>query len=739
MASNSVNTGSAGQLVINANVVEQDWVGNSSKVEWSAYFNERGSFGQIFGLSVAASVYTPSSTLWSGSFGVDWRGGGSQSTLIASGSTWFPHRADGTGDIIVAVNMGSTPYNGTGGPASVDVFLTFPTILRPPNAPSALSASRVSDTQVSLSWNNNALSNGQPQTNDIEIYVNGVVSQFLTINASSSATVAAQPNQKLQYRVRAWNASGPSAWTGLTPALYTTPAAPTDVVANKQSNLDIVVGFAENVSYSEYNHEVQHGVVSGSTTTWDAAILTTLASGVLTYRHVAPNAGQVHVYRVRAKQGSLTSAWVQSNSVQLLVAPNKPTIQGMASVVDRTKALAVGWVHNSVDTSPMSAYEFSTSTNGGTSWTTTGKVTSTVASRTLAASAYAANTQLSIRVRTWGAATTGGSDNTGASPWSDVAVVTFKSAPVATINSPAVNAVLNDSTLRVTLGFSQAEAATFVKAELELLRGTTLVETLDSNVQVGIIMDTPLQNGQAYTVRARVQDSNGLWSAWKSNAFTVTYLPPVPATVTTSYIADKGFGQINLVVPIPSSGQSAATTVTVTRTINGKTEVIVKDYPAAEALTFLDTTPTIHGTNTYVITTLSALGSQTSVTSVLVTDECRRAFLSKGTGFNSVGVFGGNLEIDESLSVASSTVEAAGRLNPIGLYGVERNVQLKVNSYVFEGFGSTLDELRDILLMPGKACYRDPSGRRVFGTAKGGISRKRVDRGEVNFTMTETS
>jgi hypothetical protein len=41
--------------------------------------------------------------------------------------------------------------------------------------------------------------------------------------------------------------------------------------------------------------------------------------------------------------------------------------------------------------------------------------------------------------------------------------------------------------------------------------------------------------------------------------------------------------------------------------------------------------------------------------------------------------------------------------------------------------------------MPGRACYRDSSGRRVFGAVKGGISRTKVNRGELSFTMKETS
>jgi hypothetical protein len=411
----------------------------------------------------------------------------------------------------------------------------------------------------------------------------------------------------------------------------------------------------------------------------------------------------------------------------------------MAAFADKASALVFGWTHNPIDTTPQTAYEFESSTNGGSSWTSSGKIVSTAASRTIAASTYAANVALTTRVRTWGSATTGGADGTGASPWSAIRTVTYKTVPTATITAPAEGGTVNDATLRVTVGFSQPEAATFVKAQLELLQGAALLETLESTIQVGITMATPVLNGTSYTIRARVQDSNGLWSAWDSNAFSVVYLAPVPAVVTLAYLEDTGFGQIGLTIAAPGGGQAAAAKLTITRTINGEVEYILKDYPASADMTFLDTTPTIHGTNLYTVTTISALGAETVVTGELVTEECRRAFLGKGPGFSQVGVFGGNLEVDEALSVASDTVQAAGRTKPIGLYGMETSVQLKVNSFVFEGFGSTLSDLRNLMLVPGKACYRDSSGRRVFGTARGSVQYKKTDRGDLSFTLTETS
>jgi hypothetical protein len=660
---------------------------------------------------------------------------------LGSGAVNIWHNADGTGSVSSSASFDDNNTWGELGDSGASGTIGMTTLKVVPGTPTGMTAARVSDSAINLGWTISHASNGAPTSTLVQQQINGGAwADLIGLGNVRSVTVAAAANQKVAYRVRAGNTAGTTAFSAASAPIYTTPAAPTNAVAVKNAGLDINLTFVENVAYSEHEHEVWHGTVDSGVTTWDSSVLATLASGVQSYTHVAPDPSFVHTYRVRAKTGTLYSTYATSNTVQLLAAPAAPTVPAMGAFANKAAALVFGWTHNPIDTTPQTAYEFESSTNGGSSWTSSGKVVSSAASRTIAANTHAANVALTTRVRTWGSATTGGADGTGASPWSAIRTVTYKTIPTTTITSPAEAAVVNDATLRVTIAFSQPEAATFVKAELELLQGATLLETLESTIQTGITMATPVLNGTSYTIRARSQDSNGLWSNWDSNAFSVTYLAPVPAGVALLYLPDTGFGQIGLTIPAPGAGQSAATTLTITRTIDGVAEDVVRNYPVSTPMTFLDTTPTINGTNTYTVTTISALGAETVVTADLVTDECRRAYLSKGAGFSQVGVFGANLEVDEDLFVASDTVLAAGRTKPIGLYGVETSVQLKVSSFVFEREGfSTIPQLRTLLLVPGKACYRDASGRRVFGTVRGGVQYRKTDRGDLSFTMTETS
>lgn len=739
----SRNTGTSGTLYLYYTISSVNTATRTYTVRVRGLIENRSSPTHVNGATWSIQSWGAS-----GTFDIN----GVQTITVYDGTTTLTLNAAGDASSSTQTfTMGATGTQGLGGPTAVSETLSLPAIKVLPNAPTGLTATRVSDTQIQLNWAQTSPSNGAVANHVIQRRVNqpaGVGAEVgwdsgTIISPTTTATVSAQPNEQWQYRVWARNAQGQRV-SNNSNIVYTTPAAPSSVAAAKLPNQDIKVTFVSNVAYEAYNHEVWHGSVAGGVTTWDGAPLTTLAAGVQEYTHAAPNPSQVHIYQVRAKQGTLFSSYVQSNQVQLLVAPNKPTVPAMGAFADKALAFNFNWVHNSQDTTPQSAYEVQYSVNGGTSWNTTNKTASTVQSYVFPAGWFSANTALTMRVRTWGQATTGGSEGTGASPWSDVKTVTFKTRPTTTITAPANGATLNGATVTVNLTFAQTEGATFVKAELRLSRttgGTVVLEDLETTNLIGTKFATTVDNATAYTVRARVLDSNGIWSNYVTNAFSVTYLPPVLPVTTLDYLEETGWGQINLTVPDPGAGESAAAFVTITRRIDGGAEeVLVTNFPTSPTLSFFDTTPTIHGTNTYTITVTTALGAQRVLTRTLVTEECRRAFLSKGSDFSMVAAFGGNLEVDISLSVASTTVQAAGRTKPIGLYGVETSKALKVSSFIFprESY-STILELEAFLLVPGRTCYRDATGRRVFGTVKGSVEYKKTDRGDLNFNLIETS
>lgn len=743
-------SGSAGLLRINASISGGSNSGGNNgggytDIAWSLQWFENVSAGSTWtGTPIGAAVYmTGLGAVWSGSFTFDWRPAGLQSQTIAAGTTRVHHNADGTppAGFTVQGSINSTGTSGGGGPTNAYQGVSLPTRKVVPGVPSAVAGVRNSDTQVTVSWSQSSASNGQPTSNTVRRKINGgAFADAVTISPATSTALAAAANQKLEFGVKATNAAGVSAWSADSLPVYTTPAAPTGLVATKVG-LDISLAWTPNVAFTEHEHVIEHGVDVAGVVTWDGSPLATKAAGVSTHTHVAPNPAQRHVYRVFARNtdvAALASTKATSNVVQLLTAPAKPTVPAIAAFRDKAATFRFAWVHNSIDSSAQTKRQTRYSLDGGSTWTTGSKTASTDLFQDFAASTWTANQAVTFQVRTKGAYDSGSDGDASYSPWSDSVTTTFKTKPVATITSPANASVYTQAALLVALGFSQAEAATFVSATIGLYSGATLLEQKVSTSLAGTAFTTRVADGGSYTVKATVTDSNGLTSTQVSNAFTVDYIEPVAAVVAVSYLPDSGVAQLELTIPDAGGGLVAATTVSIDRIIDGVSEPVISLYPSAPSLTILDTTPTIHGTNLYRVTTRSVDGATTVVEATLVTDESEWAFLSKGSSYQTIVRFQLAPGTTATPTVDSALVKAAGRRRPIGLYATTGGLVVSGSGALAEGYGSTPEEIEELLLLTGKGCLREPSGRRVFGEVKGSISRVDQENGQLSYTVTET-
>jgi hypothetical protein len=730
----------------------QDAGGNLSHLRGRVFMVRRGTGGQGTvnsnnNVTASAGVGT-TDPLWSTTvlstttLGYDWRGSSGMGDVgdeqvLYDGTFDVDHQADGTQTLTYAAAWNSIPGDILGD-VQLSGTVVLPKITSLPGVPTALTATRLSDSLIQLAWSQSSPSNGQPTTNTIRRRINGGAwSTVSTIAPATSANIAAAADQKIEYQVLASNAAGDSAWSTASSPVYTTPDAPTAVAAVKDAALDINITWTPNVAFSEHEHVIEHSANGGA-----YAALTVVSSGTSTYKDVAPNPAQTHRYRVRSRNtsGALTSAWVESDIVQLVAAPNKPTLPDLADYASKDAAFLVPWTHNPVDSTSQTAYEVERSTNGGSSWTSTGKVTSTTQSYSIAGGTYAADAVVTIRVRTWGQATSGGSDTTGASPWSDPQAVTFKSAPVVTVLDPADASTWDQATLVVTLGFSQAESATFVQATVVLSDGVDDLETVVSGSLSGITFDTLVENGGTYTVTATVLDSNGVSSVAVESEFDVAYTLPVAAGVTITYLSDSGVAQIDLTIDAPGMGEAEAVAVTITRTIDGVREDVIVAYPIdGPTLTILDTTPTINGQNDYLVRTLSADGAINDVAETLTTTEGLWAFLSSGPGYATIVSFFGDLRLASEPAKASALMTAAGRRLPIALYGDQESLTVSGSSTILSDEGSTAAEIEAFLREAELVCYRDPTGRRMFGRVTGSLATPSSEESAFQYKVTEAT
>lgn len=739
MPSWDVNTGSLGaKLRLIVDIVDTDAAARTYDVRFRLQLvsvNSATFVGNNIACSISGSGISTISTTFT------WAQGTSSKTLIDVTRT-ISANSNGAFSGSYTGSIGATGTQGIGGPTSNGPrSVSFPTLTVPPNTPTGCSASRVSDSQASVSWSQSHPSNGQPTSNTIRRRINGGSwSTVATISPANSVTLDAAVNQKLEYAVRANNSEGNSNWSNTSPAIYTSPQSPTNVQAAKDAALDITVSWTPRVGFSEHEHQVEFSTNGGSS--WQT--LATVSAGTSTYKHVNPDPGLVHVYRVRARNtstGNLTSAWVQSNSVQLLAAPNAPSLANLPPFADKAVALPVEWTHNPVDTTPQTAYEVEYSTNGGSSYSSTGKVTSTSPSYSFAAGSYAGDVQLTVRVRTWGEATTGGADGTGASPWSTTDTVTFKTRPVATITSPADASTWEQAALSVDVDFSQAEGASFVQATIVLAEGSTVLEELQSTTLPSTALETTAEDGGEYTITVTVRDSNGLVSDPVQSTFLVDFTEPVTATFTAEYLPDSGIVQLDVTIPEAGVGEVAAVGVTIFRTIDGVRETVVSGYPIeAGTVAFLDTTPTTHGTNEYEVRTTSADGATKDSDPVEVaTVEDLWAFASTGPGFSNIVRFCGDLEWSIASGRQSALVVAAGREKPIALFGENTTWTLSGSATLAPDLGVDPREMNQFLTDARLTCLRLPDGTRRFGYFSGEVAYPLSPVTELRFRLAEAS
>lgn len=128
--------------------------------------------------------------------------------------------------------------NGTS-TASASVTIPALTPVEPeaevPGTPTAVSATRNSDTKITVKWTNHANEGG---IDDSYIQVNENDEGWTDAGSVSGTTATyaynnASANSKYQFRVCSENEAGTSSYSSATSAIYTTPAAPTGAMAQR--------------------------------------------------------------------------------------------------------------------------------------------------------------------------------------------------------------------------------------------------------------------------------------------------------------------------------------------------------------------------------------------------------------------------------------------------------------------------------------------------------------------------
>jgi titin len=242
---------------------------------------------------------------------------------------------------------------------SNEVYVGIPSAL--PAAPSGLTATALSSAQIRLDWEDSA--NNEAAFELWRDYVSGSgewtrIQSGLPANASAFVDTTMRPGGVYDYRVRARNSAGASAYSNVvrvsvpasapTPAPSPMPAAPSILTAIALSPSQVQLTWLDNAS-NETGFELWRDLLSGSGEWTRIQSGLPANAGAFVDTTMAP--GQAYAYRVRARNSAGASAY--SNTVSLSVpssVPSAPTGCTAAAISSARVRLSWGDASNNEET-----------------------------------------------------------------------------------------------------------------------------------------------------------------------------------------------------------------------------------------------------------------------------------------------------------------------------------------------------------------------------------------------------
>jgi len=273
---------------------------------------------------------------------------GNYTTLTTTGANVTTYSAVGLSSSttyyfrVSAVNAAGNSSNAS---ASASTLAPAPTV---PLAPSGLSATAISTSQIDLAWTDNS---GDETGFKIErsTSANSNFTTLTTTNADvkSYSAVGLASGTTYYFRVSAVNAAGASSYrsasaTTLTPP-PTVPAAPSAFSATAVSTSQVDLAWAD-MSSDETGFKVELATsVNGTYTT-----LTTTLANATAYSAVGLSSGTTYYFRLSAVNGAGSSSVLSASATTLTPAPTVPSAPtGFSAVAASTTQINLTWIDNS--------------------------------------------------------------------------------------------------------------------------------------------------------------------------------------------------------------------------------------------------------------------------------------------------------------------------------------------------------------------------------------------------------
>jgi hypothetical protein len=254
-----------------------------------------------------------------------------------------------------------------------------------PNAPTNLSASTVSPSQINLAWTDQATNEDGFQVERSQDNVNFTRIATVGPNINAYSDINLPPATTYYYRVRAFIADQGSGYTNTASATTTlgAPAAPSNLTAAAVSNSQINLSWIDNSS-SESGFLVERCVGASCTNFAEIAETGANATG---YSNTGLTANTTYRYRVRAFNDSGDSGYTNETQATTTVSATKPAApSNLSATAISVSYINLAWADNSSNETGFKVYRsldgvnftrIVTTTAGVTSYTDTGRAANT--------------------------------------------------------------------------------------------------------------------------------------------------------------------------------------------------------------------------------------------------------------------------------------------------------------------------------------------------------------------------
>lgn len=238
-----------------------------------------------------------------------------------------------------------------------------------PSAPTALSGSPQSSSSIALVWNDNANNesgfklerrrSGEPDTAFAQV-------ALIAVNATSHTDTGLNALTAYDYRIRAYNASGDSAYSNVSTATtlaapVPAPLPPSQLALTVNSSSSITLNWIDG-SANETSFKIERSTNASSGFTQIA----TVGASVTSYQNTGLAAATRYFYRVRASNATGDSAYTNTADATTQPAPVAPAAPSSlkADAANIITRIDLSWKDNSTNETGFKI-ERSTNSNSG--------------------------------------------------------------------------------------------------------------------------------------------------------------------------------------------------------------------------------------------------------------------------------------------------------------------------------------------------------------------------------------